>query len=194
MAEHSPTAAADTLFGDALTCDTDVPVALRTLAPDAGSIERALDQSETILRSLALIEDSPHEERDEHGQKDIALHRMEAKLNLVLETLASMLRRDRSDLPMQRIRWSRHGVEMRHPEPTPPDKGFLLIQPLVWLPQRLELPIITLAHASLDDGGSRVWLQFKPLTPNLQQALERHLFRLHRRELAARKPESRSAT
>ena len=190
MAASSPDQAAAVLFSEALTCMTDAPAALRTLAPDSGSIERALDQSETILRSLALIEDSPHEERDEHGPKDVALHRMEAKLNLVLETLASMLRRDRSDLPMQRIRWSRHGVEMRHGETTPPERGFLLIQPLVWLPQRLELPVVTLAHAPLQDGGCRVWLQFNPLPPNLQQALERHLFRLHRRELASRKPES----
>lgn len=191
MAASSPAEAAELLFGEALTCGTDVPVALRTLAPDSVTIERALDQSETILRSLALIEDSPHEERDEHGPKDVALHRMEAKLNLVLETLASMLRRDRGELPMQRIRWSRHGVEMRHTEAQPPAKGFLLIQPLVWLPQRLELPVVSLAHRPLEAGGCTVWLQFKPLTPHLQQALERHLFRLHRRELAARKPEPR---
>ena len=178
------------LFGDALTCATDVPVALRTLAPDSGTVERALDQSETILRSLALIEDSPHEDRDEHGPKDVTLHRVEAKLNLVLETLASILRRDRSDLPMQRIRWSRHGVEMAHGESKPPAKGFLLIQPLVWLPQRLELPVVSLAHKALESGGCRAWLRFEPLTPNLKQALERHLFRLHRRDLAARKPDS----
>lgn len=186
----TPDEAIAMLFGDALTCATDVPVALRTLAPDSGTVERALDQSETILRSLALIEDSPHEDRDEHGPKDVTLHRVEAKLNLVLETLASILRRDRSDLPMQRIRWSRHGVEMAHGESKPPAKGFLLIQPLVWLPQRLELPVVSLAHKALESGGCRAWLRFEPLTPNLKQALERHLFRLHRRDLAARKPDS----
>jgi len=184
----SPVAAAESLFGDALTCDTDMPAALRTSATESGTVERAINHAEVVLRSLAVIEDSPHDESDDHGGKDIALQRVEAKLNLVLETLAGILRRERSDLPLQRVRWSRFGAEILHPSAEPPPRGFLLLQPLPWVPQRLELPVATLAQQREGLNQFRVWLRFDPQPPVLQQALEKHLFRLHRRELAARKP------
>lgn len=180
-------AAERSLFGDALTCIYDVPAALRSNAPDSATLERATEHAETVLRSLALIEDSPHEDTDEHGGKEPALQRIDAKLNLVLETLAGLLRRERSELPMQRLRWSRFGAELLHPSSEPPARGFLLLQPLAWLPQRLELPVVCLAQRSEGDGGCRVWLRFDPQPPSLEQALERHLFRLHRRQIAQRK-------
>jgi hypothetical protein len=175
-----------TLFADALTCTYDVPAALRSNAPDSVSLERATEHAETVLRSLALIEDSPHEEADEHGGKEPALQRLDAKLNLVLETLAGLLRRERGELPMQRLRLSRFGAELLHPSSDPPPRGFLLLQPLGWLPQRLELPVVCLAQRA-EAAGCRVWLRFEPQPPSLEQALERHLFRLHRRQIALRK-------
>lgn len=186
MSSDAIAAAEQALFGDALTGRYDVPAALRSNAPDAGTVARAIEHAETTLRSLALIEDSPHEETDEHG-KDLALQRVDAKLNLVLETLAGLLRRERSDLPMQPLRWSRFGAELLHPSDEPPAQGFLLLQPLGWLPQRLELPVVCLAQRKEPDGGCRVWLRFSPQPPSLEQALERHLFRLHRRQIAQRK-------
>ena len=186
MSSDAIAAAEQALFGDALTGRYDVPAALRSNAPDSVSLDRAIEHAETVLRSLALIEDSPHEEPDEHG-KDLALQRVEAKLNLVLETLAGLLRRERTDLPMQQLRWSRFGAELLHPSDDPPARGFLLMQPLVWLPQRLELPVVCLAQRKEAGGGCRVWLRFEPQPPSLEQALERHLFRLHRRQIAQRK-------
>lgn len=181
-------AARHSLFGDALACESDMPAALRSRAPDAVTVERALDHAETVLRSLALIEDAPHDDEGDRGNHDPGIQRLEAKLNLVLESLAGILRRERTDLPTQTLRWSRLGAEMLHTEATPPERGFLLLQPLVWVPQRLELPVRVLAHEPAGDGRCRVWLRFDPLPPQLESALERHLFRLHRRQLAQRKP------
>lgn len=179
--------ARDALFGDALSCESEMPVAFRSHAPEAQSVERAIEHSELVLKSLALIEDAPHEEGDEHAAEKAHLQRLEAKLNLVLETLSGILRRERSDLPQQRFRWSRFGAELLHPGGEPPAAGFLLLQPLAWLPQRLELPVECIAQQAEEGGTTRVWLRFSPQPPGLQQALERHLFRLHRRELAKRK-------
>lgn len=187
MAEHSPEQAAEQLFGDALSCESDMPVAFRSRAPDADSTERAIEHAELVLKSLALIEDASHEDGDEHAAERAHLQRLEAKLNLVLETLTGILRRERSDLPTQRFRWSRFGAEIVHPGGDAPERGFLLLQPVTWLPQRLELPVACLARRAEDGGTTRVWLRFSPQPAGLEQALERHLFRLHRRELAKRK-------
>lgn len=187
MGELTPEQAAEQLFGEALSCESEIPVALRSHAPDARSVDRAIDHAELVLKSLALIEESPHEEGEEHAADKAHLQRVEAKLNLVLETLTGILRRERSDLPQQRFRWSRFGAEITHPGGDVPQEGFLLMQPLAWLPQRLELPVTCLASQAAEAGSSRVWLRFSPQPPSLQHALERHLFRLHRRELAKRK-------
>ncbi|MCK7595153.1 PilZ domain-containing protein [Pseudomarimonas salicorniae] len=187
MAGQTPEQAVEQLFGDALSCESEIPVAYRSHAPDAQSVDRAVEHAELVLKSLALIEEAPHEEGDEHAAERAHLQRLEAKLNLVLETLSGILRRERSDLPQQRFRWSRFGAELMHPGGDVPERGFLLLQPLAWLPQRLELPVNCIAKTPAEGGGSRVWLRFAPQPPSLEQALERHLFRLHRRELAKRK-------
>lgn len=183
----SPAQAATALFGDALSCVTELPVDYHPSALDSGSLERAIEHAELVLRSLALIEEAPHEESEEHPAERIHWQRLEAKLNLVLESLATLLRRERSDLPQGVLRWSRHGAELLTDRNPVPERGFLRMQPLAWLPQRLELPVVRLAQEAAGDGQSRVWLRFDPLPPTLEQALERHLFRLHRRQLAHRK-------
>jgi len=187
MSAQNIDAAREALFGDALACDTVMPAALRADAPDTRTIERAVDHAEVVLRSLAMIEDSPHEDIDEHGNHDACLARVEAKLNLVLETLSGILRRDRADLPLQPVRWSRHGAVLQH-SGEPPGRGFLVVQPIAWVPQRLELPVRLLASEAQGNGQHRVWLRFEPQPATLENALEKHLFRLHRRQLAHRKP------
>jgi hypothetical protein len=50
----------------------------------------------------------------------------------------------------------------------------------------LRLPVEVLA-AETDGDGRRLWLRFEGLGPGLSAALERHLFRVHRREIAERR-------
>lgn len=179
--------AARQLFDEALSCESTLPVDYHATADDAGSIPRAVEHAELVLRSLALIEDAPHEEGEEHAAERAHLQRLEAKLNLVLECLSGLLRRDRPDLPQQTLRWSRRGAELLTAHDPVPPRGFLRMQPVAWLPQRLELPVVCLAQQAEQGDRTRVWLRFEPLPPALEQALERHLFRLHRRQLAHRK-------
>ena len=54
------------------------------------------------------------------------------------------------------------------------------------VPDSLELPATVLATASAE-GRRWLWLRFADLPPGLEDALERQLFRMHRREVAARR-------
>jgi len=102
------------------------------------------------------------------------------------ETRAVSLRALRDADPARTIRWSALGACLpadAFPEGT---TGHFRIQPSDWLPQVLRLPAVVLANER-DDLGNLAWLRFENLSPGLETALERHLFRVHRREIAERR-------
>ena len=176
--------AQERLFADALACSGEFPVRYADAAPESSTVERAIERAEGLLRAIALVEDTHGDEVDERGAQELALQRVEAKLNLVLEVLSALIRKQTDALPVRPMRWSRHGVEAVVPAADAlPDRGFLLIQPVMWLPQLLELPVVLLASQPEGDR-QRLWLQFDPQPAPLEAAVERHLFRLHRREIA----------
>ncbi len=170
-----------TLFAEALACTVELPAAFCERAAEAATVERAIARAEATLHSIALIEDGHAEEADEAGGRDQALQRIDAKLNLILEMLGRLARRGSDPLPLIRMRWSRHGVALQPPFGTvATERGFLLLQPVDWLPQQIELPVQRLAA-----DGDLLYLRFDPLPLDLEAAIERHLFRLHRRQIAA---------
>jgi hypothetical protein len=180
----NPTDANAQLFADALSCSGEFPAAFSELAPESVTPARALARAEATLHSIALIEDSHAEDHDESG-KDLALQRVDAKLNLVLDLLGKLARRGADALPLRTLRWSRLGVALHQPFGTAAaDRGFLLIQPVGWLPQPLELPVECLASEPAEQGEQVLFLRFSPCPPSLESAIERLLFRIHRREIA----------
>ena len=180
-----PTDAESMLFGDALACSVDLPAVYTAHAPEAGTVERAISKAESMLHAIARIEDSHGDEIDDSNGKDIALQRVEAKLDVLIDLVGKLARRGAEVLPLRRLRWSRRGVELHQPfETVAVERGFLLLQAVDWLPQPLELPVEQLASATDADGDQRIYLQFQPLPPGLESAIERHLFRLHRRQIA----------
>lgn len=188
----SPTDAEQLLFADALTFSSEFPAAYSALAPESGTVERALSRSEATLHSIAMIEDTQVDEPDEHHGTDLALQRVEAKLNLILELLGKLARRGADSLPLQAMRWSRRGVALQAPFGTADHpRGFLLIQAVTWLPQPLELPVERLASDPGANGEQVIYLRFAPRPPSLEAAIERHLFRLHRRQIAISRGQQR---
>jgi hypothetical protein len=183
----NPSDAESALFSDVLSCSGDFPAAFSELAPESGTVPRAVARAESTLHSIALIEDS-HADEPEDSVRDLALQRVDAKLNLVLDLLGKLARRGADALPLQSLRWSRLGVALQQPFGTvEAERGFLLLQPAAWLPQPLELPVECLAMAAGEHGEHVLYLRFSPCPPALEAAIERHLFRIHRREIAARR-------
>lgn len=185
MSQITADIAESRLFDEVLACRVDLPAAFVRQAPESGTVERAIARTEALLHAIARIEDSHGEDSDEGSGKDLALQRVEAKLDLMLELLGKIARRGMDALPLLPLRWSRHGVELLQPVGALEfDRGFLLLQATDWLPSPLELPVKWLAGLSSSDGRQRALLQFDPLPSGLEAAIERHLFRLHRRQIA----------
>ena len=170
------------VFGDSLACEEVRPAAFvpGTLSPDAA--RAACLRGENLLRSLAVVEDSRGDDGEDHSANDLALHRIEAKLDLLTALVTSRFG-EHFD-PRRPLRWSARGACLEVDDAIAPGTGGALrVQPSDWLPEMLLLPATVLASVA-HSSGQQLWLRFGPITPALESALARHLFRVHRRAIA----------
>lgn len=176
------------LFEDTVVCAEDFPIRFEPGALGAALVTRISDHAEAVLRALALIEDAAGEDTDEPPGHSAGIARLDAKINLLLDLVATLVRGNESPLPMTLLRWSRNGASLcQNGQWNLGQTGRLLIQPTPWLPQRLELPATLIAVAGDQNASATtLWLRFDGIPASLKAALERHLFRLHRRAVARR--------
>lgn len=182
----------ETVFGDALACGELRPAAFVAGSGDAEANRLACLRSEALLRAIAVVEDSHgREEPEERGLHDLAVQRIEAKLDLLSALVASLVSRQGGADPVRALEWSAYGACLVLPEApavAPGQSGMLRVRPCDWLPETLELPA-TVAGLDQDGDGHPLWLRFVHHSPALTAALERHLFRIHRRAVAeSRRP------
>lgn len=175
-----PSIAEQQLFDDTLYNDLPLPLMLGSGAAVAST------GSELRLRAIALVEDSRSDEGEERGEGNPALHRLEAKLDLVLALCASLVAQQRPALRQMSVRWSARGLRVDWPVDATPvsQPTSITLQAADWLPDPISLPVVLLASQRID-GVTRLWLAFDTLGDGLQTALERHVFRLHRRQVAS---------
>jgi hypothetical protein len=173
------------LFGEALACQEVRPASFVPGAVDPASAQADSLHAETFLQAIAVVEDGRSEDPDEHGPTTLALNRIESKLDLLTILVGALLGGDRD--PPRTLRWSALGACLDDVPSLPPGTtGHFRIQPSNWLPQTLRLPAVVLAGHEGEDGR-QLWLRFENLSSGLETALERHLFRVHRREIAERR-------
>lgn len=177
---HHP--AESELFDETLSCELALPAEFQ-----AGSAFGRTSSAEGLLRSLALVEDSRVDEHDERSEATLQIQRLEAKLDLTLVLLGRLVRQQGQDLPLRPLRWSRRGIRLQlgpRSGALPGQAGVVRLQPSEWLPDNIDLPVDVIAEAADGSGGHFLWLRFNRLGDGLEMAMERHLFRLHRRQVA----------
>ena len=176
------------LFEDTLSCDLALPAVF-----EPGSSAVRAGAAEMLLRSVALVEDSRGgDDGDERGDASQHLQRLEARMDLTLVLLGRLLRQNAQPLPLRPVRWSRRGLRLelgQRSGVTPGTAGIVRLQPADWLPDNIELPVQVLGEATSGNGGIYLWLRLQDAGELLETALERHLFRVHRRQIAdSRRP------
>lgn len=177
---HHP--AESELFDETLSCDLDLPA---DFVRGNGGVRSSV--TEHLLRSIALVEDSRGEDKDDRGETSVSQQRIEAKLDLVLVLMGRLVRQQGDALPLRPLRWSRRGIRLQlgpRSGAVAGSQGLVRLQPSDWLPDHVDLPVQVLAEAANGAGGHYVWLRFADLGDGLEMALERHLFRVHRRQIA----------
>lgn len=178
---HHP--AESELFDETLSCDVALPAEFRL-----GSAVIRPGSAETLLRSVALVEDSRGDDgHDERGESSAHLQRLEAKLDLAMVLLGRLVRQSAQEVALRPLRWSRRGIRLELGARTgaaPGSLGVIRLQPCDWLPDHIDLPVSVIAEAATGAGAHYLWLRFETMSDALEMALERHLFRLHRRQVA----------
>lgn len=169
------------LFGDALGCEDRLPLAF---APGARPGEHWRGQATLLLRALALFDESREADCDDADPQRAELHRIEAKVDVVIALLGTLLGDRAAALPVVALRWSRIGVRLRATHPPAVADGCLRLQPDARLPQVIELPVRVVATRSEPEGDCTAWVRFVGVDETLEAALERHVFRRHRRQVA----------
>lgn len=180
-------AACEELFGDVLACAEVRPAAFVPGALDRAMLRSLSARGEALLRALAVIEDGARCEEPEQPL-DHALSRIEAKIDLLALVVAGLYADDSAD-PARPLQWSARGACLVVESALAAGAaGQFRVKPADWLPSPLLLPA-TVVACEAEGGRLRAWLRFEPMTPTLQSALERHLFRVHRRSIAeSRRP------
>lgn len=174
------------LFGNALTCEDSQRASFYTETLTPAQAQRVCARTETSLRAIATIEDSTSE--DDEGKQSLALRRIEARLELLTAMVAKLAHptAEPEPTPLQ-LRWSALGARfIAETAAEEGQTGIFRTRIVPWLPEPLEIPASVLACQPVG-GGYQLWLRFTPLTEGLTSALERHLFRLHRRAIAERR-------
>lgn len=178
---HHP--AESELFDETLSCEVALPAEFRI-----GSAVIRPGTAETLLRSVALVEDARGDDgHDDRSDATLQVQRLEAKLDLVMVLLGRLVRQTTQDLPLRPLRWSRRGIRLEQGTRSgaaPGSMGVIRLQPCDWLPDHIDLPVVIVAEAANGSGAHYLWLRFEGLSDALEMALERHLFRLHRRQIA----------
>jgi len=176
-------AAESQLFDETLSCELSLPADFRV-----GSTRGRQAAAEALLRGLAQVEEWRNDDGPEdRGDLPPLVQRMDAKLDLMLALLGRLARQAHAELPLRPVRWSRRGMRLETGQRSGASvgaAGVLALQPGEWLPEAIELPVRVLAEAASGTGGCFLWLLFDDLEPGLEAVLERHLFRLHRRQIA----------
>lgn len=178
---HHP--AESELFDETLSCELALPAEFRI-----GSAVIRPGTAETLLRSVALVEDARGDDgHDDRSDATLQVQRLEAKLDLVMVLLGRLVRQSSQDLPLRPLRWSRRGIRLEQGARSgaaPGSMDVIRLQPCDWLPDHIDLPVVIVAEAANGSGAHYLWLRFEGLSDALEMALERHLFRLHRRQIA----------
>lgn len=161
---------------------------LRWIAGEVSLGDRERRNSNSyVLEVVAAVEEHPLE-RGTDEQQDLfqELARLDAKLQLLMEMVARLLQ-ERDDVPGKRV--VRIGVERVDIAPGDSSmaagtEGLLRLYLHPAIPTPLLLPGRLLGEVE-EDGGR--WLRFEPfpLSEGESEALSRHVFRHHRRSIAA---------
>jgi hypothetical protein len=172
------------VLGDGLHCDDALGFRWQAQndVPMATVMARINARNEAVLRSLAMLE-----EHDESAADDVEraeFHRLEGKVNLVLELLSELVRQQHPGPPQIAMRFSAEGVCWHAPSAF--RDGELLLTEWYLLPAwPVALTLYArVAHSRRGPDGHLVCARIEGASDSTRDWLEKLVFRRHRRAIA----------
>lgn len=169
-------------FEQRVSCEENLHADCEPLAwpPSPAQLQQLADRNANVLAAIAALE----ERRADGGEDDSPLMqeilRMDAKLNVLVEIVNNLLVPGGTLPPRQLLRFNAIGAVL--PASLAPAGGGLLLRIRFDLCRSLPLELAAQVERQFDDG--RVFVVFAPLGDALGDAIERLVFRHHRRKVA----------
>ena len=155
--------------------------------PDGAALAGMNQETQQVLvADASLDEQRPHTDKKSDEEHELAedLQRVEFKVNVLIQLVARLLNREGELPPVRSFRLYSAGVEwLAAGEAAPSGAGLVSLHVSRNFPQPLLLPGRVLGQHA-DGEGSWVRFVFEGLTPSVTDALERLVFRHHRRLVA----------
>jgi hypothetical protein len=176
-------------FGSGLCYEDMLPLRWRR-SEDGHSLTRSLAISlgnEQLLRHLAAVDEFRTEGGEDDSPTAHDLHRLESKLDLLIDLMGDLLARQ-SDLPEPvAVRLCAETLVWTCASPDAPAPGDL-VEAEVFLNPRYPRPLVMFGVIetvqAVDDARVQVSLRYRELSDGVRSALEKTIFRQHRRLVA----------
>ncbi|WP_269533187.1 PilZ domain-containing protein [Chitinimonas sp. BJYL2] len=141
-----------------------------------------------LLRVLALLEASPAHLDDDDSPDALRWQSLEARVELMLQMVGQLLARGDCLPPLQEIELSGAGVSWNSVSPVPVGKaGYVGIYLSPRIPQPLVLSA-TIRECELTGSGDyRLDATFEQIDAEVQDWIEKTVFRRHRRQIFEKK-------
>lgn len=160
---------------------------------DAGQRQRYQRDNVVLLQGVLLVDEQPIIEHDEElsalGQE---LQRIDHKLNLVLELLSQTLRSWRKLPDPVAVRITADAVQWEAAEGPPEDSAVLV---KLYMNPAVPNPLVvwgTVCSRFVRDGSGWSEVRFEQLDTQVQELLEKVVFRQHRRQIAQRRTQKQA--
>lgn len=149
-------------------------------------VERMEESSVHVLRGVTALEERMPEVKDESTQEFLEQSGLVDKINLAIEMLGHLLTLHNPLPPAVPVRLSGQAIEwdVASAAPSPGSRGVVCLHIHRYVPQPLRLAGTVRDTELLPDGTTQVWVEFDPMGEPLANALQRHVFRRHRRAIA----------
>lgn len=150
--------------------------------PAAEESMRLRDANLTVLSLVAAVEEHRTESSEEESALGVDLLRLDAKLNLLLELMQRMAARDR-ELPARRaLRLNAHGIALPADAAAPTPDSMVVVCIHLEACRAMPLELVARVMALPDPGW--ILLAFVEQGAAMEEALDRLVFRYHRRQVA----------
>jgi hypothetical protein len=150
--------------------------------PAAEELMRLRDANLTVLNLVAAVEEHRTDAGDEESASGLDLLRLDAKLNLLLELMQRMAARDREPPARRPVRLNAHGVALPADAAAPVVGS--TVSACIHLDACRAMPLELPARVmELSDPEWRLLAFIEP-GPAMEEAMDRLVFRYHRRQVA----------
>lgn len=177
--------------GNALVYDGTLSLKVISLPalPNVQMLTAFNDANEVLLHNV-LMQDETHE-HDDHDEVMVELRRQDTKLRLIAELLGMLLMQQQLVPPQIRVRFS--GEELAAPASDLPTLAVgswvrceLYVDPATPKPLVLHAEVSGIQSSHVADGIDESWLycRLQGLSSNVQDCIEKLVFRQHRRSVA----------